>query len=156
MSELDATISPYGGHLNYALLVRSFDPVVVGRRVREERDKTGLSLAQLAELSGLTKAYLVRLENQGANPTLEALAAIADALDVTVADLIESPVLTFDVTEVELPASLKAYADEYRLTSADIRLLASIQWRGGERPKSPERWKFIHDSIRASKTFDRG
>jgi len=117
-------------------------------------EKVRISLSQLAERTGLTKAYLVRLENQGANPTLEALAAIADALEVTVADLIGAPKLTFEPDEIEIPPSLQAYADEYRLTSPDVRLLASMQWRKGERPRTPERWRFIHDSIRASRSFD--
>lgn len=122
--------------------------------MRDEREKAGLSLAQLAEVSGLTKAYLVRVENQGANPTLEALAAIADALDVTIAHLIDAPMLTYVPREADIPPSLVAYADEYGISQPEIRMLASIQFRKGERPTSPRRWKFIHDSILASRTFD--
>lgn len=135
----------------------SFDPAVVGQRVRAEREKLRLSLSQLAERTGLTKAYLVRLENRGGNPTLQALAAIADALELTVADLIGGPKLMFDSEEadqVDLPPSLRAYADEYRINSSDVKLLASMKWRQGERPRTPERWRFIHDSIRASRSFD--
>jgi transcriptional regulator with XRE-family HTH domain len=137
--------------------VTTFDPDVVGQRVRAEREKLRLSLAQLADRTGLTKAYLVRLENRGGNPTLQALAAIADALEVTVADLIGAPKLVVDSEEPrqdQIPSSLRAYADEYRLSSSDVRLLASMKWRQGERPRTPERWRFIHDSIRASRSFD--
>jgi transcriptional regulator with XRE-family HTH domain len=137
--------------------VTSFDPAVVGQRVRAEREKLRLSLSQLAERTGLTKAYLVRIENQGGNPTLQALAAIADALEVTVADLIGAPKLRFDTDEADqadLPPSLLAYADEYRLGTSDVKLLASMKWRQGERPRTSERWRFIHDSIRASRSFD--
>jgi transcriptional regulator with XRE-family HTH domain len=134
--------------------VTTFDPAVVGRRVREERNKAGLSLSQLATGAGLTKAYLVRLENQGGNPTLEALTSIADALEVTVADLIDAPRLTLDPQDIDIPSALHAYADDYGLSRADVRMLASIKWRKGERPKTQERWKFIHDSIRASRSFD--
>lgn len=135
----------------------TFDPAVIGRRVREERDKAGLSLSQLATLAGVTKAYLVRLENQGGNPTLEVLASVADALDVTVADLVDAPRLVRDDLEpTEIPAALQAYSNENALSSADVRMLASIKWRDhGERPRSIERWKYIHDSIRASRSFDR-
>ncbi|HEX8647655.1 MAG TPA: helix-turn-helix transcriptional regulator [Thermoleophilaceae bacterium] len=135
--------------------MKTFDPAVVGRRVREEREKAGMSLSQLAAGSGLTKAYLVRLENQGGNPTLDALMGIADALELTVADLVDRPRLSFDLSEAPPPPSLLAYADEFGLTSAEVRMLASIQFRRGERPRSSERWKYIHDSLRASREFDR-
>ena len=131
------------------------DPREVGRRVRREREKAGLSLAQLADASGLTKAYLVRLENQGGNPTLEVLAAIADVLEVTIADLIGGPKLVLDSEDaLEIPTSLKAYASERSLSSSDLRMLASIRWRKGQRPQTPERWRFIHDSLRASEGLE--
>lgn len=135
--------------------VTAFDAETVGRRIREEREKAGLSLSQLAGRSGLTKAYLVRLENQGGNPTVEALAAIADALELTVADLLDRPRLVIDEAELDIPASLRAYADEYGATSADVQQLASIHWRQGERPRTVERWRFIHDSLRASRSLER-
>jgi transcriptional regulator with XRE-family HTH domain len=123
--------------------------------VRREREKAGLSLAQLADASGLTKAYLVRLENQGGNPTLEVLAAIADVLEVTIADLIGGPKLVLDSEDaLEIPTSLKAYASERSLSSSDLRMLASIRWRKGQRPQTPERWRFIHDSLRASEGLE--
>ncbi len=107
--------------------VTTFDPAVIGQRVREERDKAGLSLSQLAALAGVTKAYLVRLENQGGNPTLEVLASLADSLDVTVADLVDAPKLVFDDASAppEVPAALQAYANEFGASSADVRMLAS-------------------------------
>ena len=53
----------------------------IGQRVRAEREKAELTHADLAAITGLTKSYLVRLETTGGNPTIEALGAIADALD---------------------------------------------------------------------------
>lgn len=131
-----------------------FDPAVVSRRVREEREKSGMSLSQLAAAAGLTKAYLVRLENQGGNPTIDALMGIADALDLTIADLVGTPKLVFDFDEQPVSPSLLAYADAAKLTSAEVRTLASIQFRKQERPRSVERWRFIHDSLRASRQLD--
>src|SRR5437667_12829613 len=84
----------------------SFDPSAIGRRVREEREKAGLSLAQLAERSGLTKAYLVRLETQGGNPSVEVVAQIAEALDLTAADLLGGPVIRFVADDADVPPSL--------------------------------------------------
>lgn len=138
----------------YTLRV-AFQPDQIGRRVREEREKAGLSLAQLASLAGLTKAYLVRLETQPANPSLEVLAQIADALDLTVGDLVNAPLMRFADEEPEnTPPSLRAFADEAKLSTADVRMLKSIRWRRGEQPQSPERWRFVYDSLRASRTLD--
>lgn len=132
----------------------SFNAASVGQRVRAERQKAGLSLSQLAAQAGLTKAYLVRLETQGGNPSLESLAAIAEALELTVADLLERPRLVLAEDETQIPASLRAYAEDAGLSSAEVRQLASIKWRASERPRSLERWRFIHQSLRASRSLE--
>ena len=132
----------------------AFDIAQIGERVRRERQKAGLSLAQLAEATGLTKAYLVRLENQAGNPSLEVLAQIADALDVTIADLVNAPVMTYSGDGGEAPPSLKAFAEEAKLSSTEFRMLASIKWRRGEQPETKECWRFVFDSLRASRRFD--
>jgi transcriptional regulator with XRE-family HTH domain len=54
----------------------------VGREARRWRRDRGLTLAQVGERSGLNVGYLSQIENDKAIPSLEALAAIAGALDV--------------------------------------------------------------------------
>jgi transcriptional regulator with XRE-family HTH domain len=54
----------------------------VGRETRRWRQSRGLTLAQVGERSGLNIGYLSQIENEKAVPSLEALAAIAAALDV--------------------------------------------------------------------------
>ena len=54
----------------------------VGRETRRWRRDRGLTLAQVGERSGLNIGYLSQIENDKAVPSLEALAAIAAALDV--------------------------------------------------------------------------
>jgi transcriptional regulator with XRE-family HTH domain len=127
----------------------------VGDRIRREREKAGLSLAQLSDAAGLSKAYLQKVETAGTNPSLGVLGQIADALDVTVADLVGGSVVRFDPGEVEVPTSLRAFADEADLTSAEVRTLASIRWRKGDEPRTPERWRYIYDSLRLSRSMDR-
>jgi transcriptional regulator with XRE-family HTH domain len=126
----------------------------IGQRVRVEREKAELSHADLAALTGLTKAYLVRLETAGGNPTIEALGAIADALDLTIADLVQNPRLTLTFAEADVAPSLRAYADDAGLTSTEVRMLASIRWRDGDEPRSEARWRYVHDSLRISKALD--
>lgn len=57
----------------------------VGGEIRRWRGQRGLTLAQVAERSGLNVGYLSQIENDKASPSLEALAAIGDALDVPIA-----------------------------------------------------------------------
>lgn len=131
------------------------DPTAIGRRVREEREKAGLSLAQLAARSGLTKAYLVRLENQAANPSIEVLGRIAEALDLTIADLVGGPVIRYVGDEEEVPASLRSFAEQAHLSTSDLMMLASIRWREGERPQTVDRWEYVYRSLVMSRQIDK-
>jgi len=57
----------------------------VGGEVRRWRQTRGLTLAQVGDRSGLNVGYLSQIENGKAVPSLDALAAIAGALDVPIA-----------------------------------------------------------------------
>jgi transcriptional regulator with XRE-family HTH domain len=54
----------------------------IGRETRRWRRSRGLTLAQVGERSGLNIGYLSQIENEKSVPSLEALAAIAAALDI--------------------------------------------------------------------------
>lgn len=56
----------------------------VGRQIRHWRTERGLTLAQVAERSGLNVGYLSQIENDKASPSLESLAALSDAIDVPI------------------------------------------------------------------------
>jgi transcriptional regulator with XRE-family HTH domain len=128
----------------------------VGRNIRAERERGGLSLAQLSSASGISKAHLVRLEKGGGNPSLEILGRIAEALEVTIADLVGGPKLTYSAaSDEDVPASLKAFASEADLSDDQVLTLASIRFRDHERPRSSQRWRFIYDSLNLSKGLDK-
>lgn len=57
----------------------------VGAQVHRRRRERGLTLAQVASATGLNVGYLSQIENDKASPSLETLAALADALDVPIA-----------------------------------------------------------------------
>ncbi len=56
----------------------------VGPQVRRWRRHHDLTLAQVAERSGLNVGYLSQVENDKASPSLETLAALAAAIDVPI------------------------------------------------------------------------
>jgi transcriptional regulator with XRE-family HTH domain len=57
----------------------------VGSQIRGRRLDRRLTLTAVAELTGLNVGYLSQIENDKASPSLETLAALADALDVPIA-----------------------------------------------------------------------
>ena len=58
-----------------------------GKRIKAMRQLTGLSQEAFADKCGFARSYMSRIERGGANPSLDAVQALADALRVHVADL---------------------------------------------------------------------
>ena len=67
----------------------------VGAEIKRWRTERGLTLANVAERSGLNVGYLSQIENDKASPSLACLASIGDALDV--------PMAWFLIDEVPAP-----------------------------------------------------
>ena len=67
------------------------------RRLRRERE---LTLAQVAQRTGLNVGYLSQIENDKASPSLETLAALATAMDV--------PITWFLLDTVSAPRIVRA------------------------------------------------
>ncbi len=63
--------------------------VQLAQRIRRLRTERGLTLEQVAERANLTKSVLSKVENFRVTPSLPGLARIAEALEVTVAELVE-------------------------------------------------------------------
>ncbi len=61
---------------------------IVGRKIKVVRGKKGVTQDQLAELAGLNRVHLYRIETGRQSMTLRTLKLIADALDVKMRDLI--------------------------------------------------------------------
>ncbi len=69
-------------------MTEAIDPLVFGRRLRHERRRRGLTLAELGELVGRPAPYLSQLENGRIEPRLSLLGELAGALGTTVANLV--------------------------------------------------------------------
>src|SRR4028119_2114031 len=68
--------------------VRARRRPLVGAQIRRLRTDLGLTLAQIGEQTGLNVGYLSQVETDKASPSLETLAALADALEVPIAWLL--------------------------------------------------------------------
>lgn len=62
---------------------------VFGKRVREIRKERGLSQVELAAKVGIDRSYMGFLERGERNPSLEVIAKIAEALNVTPDELLK-------------------------------------------------------------------
>ena len=63
----------------------------IARAVRRERQRVGLSLAEVARRAGIAKSTLSQLESATGNPSIETLWALSVTLDVPFAQLVEPP-----------------------------------------------------------------
>jgi transcriptional regulator with XRE-family HTH domain len=72
--------------------VPSRDPILtqVGRRIRNLRQRKGISQEVLAEKSSLHRTYIGGVERGLRNPSLKSLHRIAKGLGVSVGDLFET------------------------------------------------------------------
>ena len=63
----------------------------IGGKIRALRHEKEMTLPALAEKAGLSKGLISNIENSAdANPSLDTVHKIAEALDVTLADLLET------------------------------------------------------------------
>lgn len=127
----------------------------IGERLRRFRDDAGLSLSALAAKAGISKSYLHRLESGAVDaprPSGKTLYSLAEALGVTMSDLLGRKLLVRDTSDV--PPALRAFAEEEGLPESDVRMLSSIEFRG-EQPRTVERWRYIYNAIEMSRRLDR-
>jgi XRE family transcriptional regulator, master regulator for biofilm formation len=142
----------------------------LGTRIRELRELREASLTQLAERAGIAKSYLAKVERgEVDNPGLKTLSAIAQALEITVADLIRpsqaAASLETGSTRLseaedyrrlleEAPSSLRQFVEQKamdgeRLSARDVRALAYAEFRG-RRPQTAEDWSFLYHALKRS------
>ena len=91
----------------------------VGGQIKRWRTERGLTLANVAERSGLNVGYLSQIENDKASPSLACLASIAGALDV--------PAAWFLIEDV--PAPLVIRAADRPVTQTDGVSVAHVDGR---------------------------
>ncbi|MFJ4039243.1 helix-turn-helix domain-containing protein [Microbacterium sp. NPDC090007] len=61
----------------------------IASSLRRERERRDLGVSELARRAGVAKATVSQLENGGGNPSVETLWALASALEITFADLVD-------------------------------------------------------------------
>ncbi|PBC75944.1 XRE family transcriptional regulator [Streptomyces sp. TLI_235] len=75
-----------GGHRSSLDLI-----TLISAAIRRERERAGLSMAELARRAGIAKSTLSQLEAGAGNPSVETLWALGAALDVPFSRLVDPP-----------------------------------------------------------------
>lgn len=75
----------------------------VGRRLRARREQARISLADLAQATGLSKGFLSRVERDLTSPSVASLVALCQALGTTPGQVLDAPEVTV-VRHGEAPA----------------------------------------------------
>jgi transcriptional regulator with XRE-family HTH domain len=123
----------------------------LAKKIREERKKAGLTLDELADKAGLSKTYLWELEQdkEGVKrPSADVVLKIANALSLTIADIMGLPTVKVQKETVSIPKSLTDFRDQQlvmgnKLTDKDLRELAGMSFRGGQ-PRTAEDWFAVY------------
>lgn len=101
-------------------------PSALGEKIQKLRKEKGLTLDQLADLTGSSKSYIWELENKNPpRPSAKKITKIADKLDVGITYLLDE---TETITEEE-SVDAKFYRDYRRMspeTRKKIRTMAKL------------------------------
>jgi transcriptional regulator with XRE-family HTH domain len=116
----------------------------VGQRIRNLREQRGWSYSELAQNSGVSRSYLYQIETGESSPTGEKLKNIANALGVSTSDLLGE-----STERLEIPESLKSFADKEKLSREDMEMLSKLKYRG-KQPTSEDQWRILYSVIKAT------
>jgi len=125
----------------------------LGEKVRFHRQGKGWTLSDLAEKSGVSKAYISDLENGVAGkPNIQYVFSIANALDLTLDELLVDTVPKKHQARKrrsasELPPGLAELQVELNLSDEETDQLAQVNFRGS-RPRDKEGWRFVLQAIK--------
>ncbi len=119
----------------------------LAQRLRKVRTDSKMSLDDLARRANVSKTYLWELERDESGekrPSADVLLRIANALSVTIADLLALATVQVDDVSMELSSSLQEFRDRMRtlktpLSDSDLRDLAAMRFRGGQ-PQTADEW----------------
>jgi transcriptional regulator with XRE-family HTH domain len=127
----------------------------LAKNLRDARKRAGLTLEELARGADVSKTYLWELENDddGAKkPSADILLKIANALSVTLADLMGLVSVQVDEAQVIVPPSLIEFRNmmvdmKQSVTEDELRDLATMRFRGGQ-PRTKEGWYQLYVTLK--------
>ena len=127
----------------------------IGANIKRYREIQGHTLPDLAVRAGVSKAFLWEIESgKSKRPGAEVLLKIADALEVTIAHLLDRAPDSGNrgLIEPEINDGLRAFINERKrqkrpLEPEEIKSLSFVQLKGG-RPNTRDQWALVYGMLR--------
>ena len=120
--------------------------MTLGEKIRKLRAAKGWSSGELAQNSGVSRAYLWQLETDGKkSPSIQILERLAKALGVPLTEFLEKgqsqgPVPT--TLPPGLTNFLRTRSQALGVTPTDVEVMRNIHFRGAQ-PEAPEDWELL-------------
>lgn len=113
------------------------DHTAIGSQLRSRRAATGRTVASVAADAGLSVPYIANLENGRGNPTITALARLAEALGMRLAVTLvpagqQSGVPATASAAAEVPASLVRFGRSARFRQSVRVIATALDLEAGE------------------------
>lgn len=123
----------------------------LGERIATARKAKEMSVAQLADLAGVSRAYLHQMENGDCKrPSAQVMYDIATVLETSVAHLLGKGDAAREPGACVIPKSLlELVLLRPDIVKEDVEMLAAIRHRG-KQPRTAKDWEFVWESIRRS------
>lgn len=130
--------------------------LILAKRVKEAREDKGLSVAELAKIADVSKAYIHQIENgECPRPSAEVLFRIATSLGTSIAFLLgkeSNTALLGNAAEneaVEIPDSLREFATSRPdVKPEEVQSMARMRRRGGQQQVSRGEWELLWISLK--------
>jgi XRE family transcriptional regulator, master regulator for biofilm formation len=129
----------------------------LGERVRTLRTEKHITLPRLAEKANLSKGLLSKLENnEESNPSIDTLFQIAEALEVTLADILETESAQVKrIVPEKQPDWQKGLISYLRNHGKEpdqdiLNAMYALRNRKAAKNADLEQWKFLYTSIENS------
>jgi transcriptional regulator with XRE-family HTH domain len=127
-----------------------------GERIKQIREKKGLTQDQLAEAAGISKGFLSDVENNNKNISSQSLLRIANALGASVDYLLQGATIeAADKAPVVIPPELSDAAEELKLSYAETlelldahKSVVARRSSKSQRQFSVDDWKNLHKAIK--------
>lgn len=127
--------------------------VLPGQKIKQIRQERDYSLRALAKRADVSVAYLSKLERNESSPTVGLLTRLAEALSVSVEDLVDSTPPAEEAAA--LPTSLVEFISKFQGEIPELsdpewqRTLGQVRLRG-KYPENDMEWMAIFLSIRSA------
>lgn len=102
----------------------------IAKRIHRTRRRLGMTLGQLAKVTGLSAGYLSQIENTERIPSIGTMNKIASGLNVRLATLLSEETATRDSGKLDI----KKPGDRIQVTKADASPLSQHEYFGFGKP----------------------